>query len=113
MTVLIGTNDVNATFSQAWEDTYRKEQKLPEKPTLAWYRLNVERIIDRLQSETDAQIVLLDLPMLGEGLASDMNRRVADYNAVLEPSQLKTGDLPAFPRKTGRLVAAESYAATL
>ena len=83
MTVLIGTNDVNATFSQAWEDTYRKEQKLPEKPTLAWYRLNVERIIDRLQSETDAQIVLLDLPMLGEDLASDMNRRVADYNAVL------------------------------
>jgi len=45
VTILIGTNDVNATFSQAWEDTYRKEQKLPEKPTLAWYRLNVERII--------------------------------------------------------------------
>ena len=83
VTVLIGTNDVNATFSQAWEDTYRKEQKLPEKPTLAWYRLNVERIIDRLQFETDAQIALLDLPMLGEDLASDMNRRVADYNAVL------------------------------
>jgi len=84
VTVLIGTNDVNATFSQAWEDTYRKEQKLPEKPTLAWYRLNVERIIDRLQSETDAQIALLDLPMLGEDLASDMNRRVAEYNAVLQ-----------------------------
>jgi lysophospholipase L1-like esterase len=83
VTVLIGTNDVNATFSQAWEDTYRKEQKLPERPTLAWYRLNVERIIDRLQSETDAQVALLDLPMLGEDLASDMNRRVAGYNAVL------------------------------
>ena len=54
VTVLIGTNDVNATFSQEWEDSYRKEQKLPEKPTLAWYRLNVERIIDRLRSETDA-----------------------------------------------------------
>ena len=76
VTVLIGTNDVNATFSQAWEDSYRKEQKLPEKPTLAWYRLNVERIIDRLQAETDAKIALLDLPMLGEDLASDMNRRV-------------------------------------
>ena len=83
VTVLIGTNDVNATFSQAWEDTYRKEQKLPEKPTLAWYRLNVERIIDRLQSGTDAQIVLLDLPMLGEDLDSDMNQRVDDYNALL------------------------------
>ena len=97
VTVLIGTNDVNATFSQAWEDTYRKEQKLPERPTLAWYRLNVERIIDRLQAETDAQIVLLDLPMLGEDLASDMNRRVTDYNAVLQAScSGKTGDLPAF-----------------
>ena len=83
VTILIGTNDVNATFSQEWEDTYRKEQQLPEKPTLAWYRLNVECIIDRLQSETDAQIALLDLPMLGEDLASDTNRRVVDYNAVL------------------------------
>jgi acyl-CoA thioesterase-1 len=83
VTVLIGTNDVNATFSQAWEDSYRKEQHLPEKPTLAWYRLNVERIIDRLQSETAARIALLDLPMLGEDLASDMNRRVTDYNAVI------------------------------
>jgi acyl-CoA thioesterase I len=83
VTVLIGTNDVNATFSQAWEDSYRKEQKLPEKPTLAWYRLNVERIIDRLQAETDAKIALLDLPMLGEDLASEMNRRVAEYNALL------------------------------
>jgi lysophospholipase L1-like esterase len=83
VTVLIGTNDVNATFSQAWEDSYRKDQRLPEKPTLAWYRLNTERIIDRLQTETDAQIVFLDLPMLGEDLASGMNRRVADYNGVL------------------------------
>jgi len=83
VTVLIGTNDVNATFNQGWEDSYRKEQRLPQKPTLAWYRLNVERIIDRLQAETDAQIVILDLPMLGEDLASDMNRRVTDYNAVL------------------------------
>jgi acyl-CoA thioesterase I len=83
VTVLIGTNDVNATFSQEWEDSYRKERQLPEKPTLAWYRLNVERIIDRLRAETDAQIVILDLPMLGEDLASEMNRRVADYNAVL------------------------------
>lgn len=83
VTVLIGTNDVNATLSQEWEDTYRKEQKLPEKPTLAWYRLNVECIIDRLQAETDAQIALLDLPMLGENLASVTNQRVAEYNAAL------------------------------
>jgi acyl-CoA thioesterase I len=91
VTILIGTNDVNATFSQEWEDTYRKEQKLPEKPTLARYRQNVERIIDRLQSETDAQIALLDLPMLGEDLASDMNQRLADYNAVLHAVALEKG----------------------
>ena len=96
VTVLIGTNDVNATFSQEWEDSYRKEQKLPEKPTLAWYRLSVERIIDRLQAETDAQIVILDLPMLGEDLASDMNRRVADYNAVLRAIAIDKG-VPCLP----------------
>lgn len=91
VTILIGTNDVNATFSPAWEDTYRKEQKLPERPTLAWYRRNVERIVDRLQAETNARIALLNLPMLGEDLASAMNQRVAEYNAILRAVAAEKG----------------------
>ncbi|MBC8171339.1 MAG: hypothetical protein H7X77_06690 [Anaerolineae bacterium] len=84
VTLLIGTNDVNATFSQAWEDNYLKQQKLPEKPTLDWYRQNVERIVDRLKTETSARIAILTLPMLGEKLDSEMNQRVNAYNAVLQ-----------------------------
>ena len=115
VTVLIGTNDVNATFSQAWEDACRKEQRLPEKPTLAWYRLNVERSSIACKWETDAKIALLDLPMLGEDLASDINRRVARYNAALRAScGGKTGGVPAsFTKNYEPLLAAESHTAAL
>ena len=84
VTLLVGTNDVNGTQSQQWEDRYRKGQKIPEKPSLEWYRQNVERIVDRIQDETEAQIALLEIPMLGEDLESDLNQRVKTYNASLK-----------------------------
>ncbi|NTU82519.1 MAG: SGNH/GDSL hydrolase family protein [Chloroflexales bacterium] len=84
VTLLIGTNDVNATVSQAWEQSYREEQYLPEQPTLTWYCQNLEQIIDRLQQETAAQIAVLSLPMLGEHLESAINGRVRAYNAALQ-----------------------------
>jgi acyl-CoA thioesterase I len=84
VTLLVGTNDVNATFDQSWEDQYRKAQKLPEKPTLEWYSQNIESIIQRLQSETDAQLALLSLPMLGEDLDSEMNGKINAYNVSLK-----------------------------
>jgi len=84
VTLLVGTNDVNATFNQKWEDQYRKDQKITEKPTLEWYRQNIEEIIDRLQSETDAKIAIIDLPMLGEDLDSETNEKINRYNATLK-----------------------------
>lgn len=83
VTLLVGTNDVNATFSQKWEDQYRKDQNIPEKPVLDWYRQNIEEIIERLQSETNAKIAILDLPMLGENLDSETNAKIIRYNATL------------------------------
>jgi lysophospholipase L1-like esterase len=111
VTLLIGTNDVNATFSQEWEDLYRKEQNLPERPTLAWYRHNVERIVDRLRAETQAEIVLLDLPMLGEDLTSPINQTVRQYNVALRAiaAERQMICLPLHERLT--LLLPESHAA--
>ena len=83
VTLLVGTNDVNATYDDSWRANYRKVQSLPRDPDLAWYGENVAAILDRLTTETSARVFVLDLPMLGEDLHSDMNQRVDEYNAVL------------------------------
>lgn len=83
VTVLIGTNDVMATYDDTAANNYIREKVLPVRPTLAWYRENITLIVERLQAETGAEIALIDLPMLGEDLDSAMNARVAEYNAVL------------------------------
>jgi lysophospholipase L1-like esterase len=83
VTLLVGTNDVNATFSPTREASYRLGWHVPVKPTLEWYRQNVATILDRLAPETSARIAVLEIPMLGEDLSSEMNQRVDAYNAAL------------------------------
>lgn len=84
VTLLIGTNDVNATMSEQSTQRYIRGQGLPQSPDLAWYRKNVTRIIDRLQEDTHAQIAVLTLPPLGEDLNSEMNQRIVTYNDALK-----------------------------
>jgi acyl-CoA thioesterase I len=83
VTLLVGSNDVLATLSPAHEARYRRYQRLPQRPTLEWYLENVERILNRLATETRARLVVLELPLLGEDLDSEHNRRVESYNTAL------------------------------
>lgn len=102
VTLLVGTNDVLATLSAAHEARYRRYQQLPQPPTLGWYLDNVERILDRLATETHARLVVLELPLLGEDPDSEHNRRVQRYNAGLRErcAQRGVACLPLY----GRLV---------
>jgi acyl-CoA thioesterase I len=83
VTLLIGTNDVNAHFDDAWRARYRKDQKLPVDPSQDWYGEQVDQILRRLSDNTDARIAVLTIPPLGEDLDSRMNRLVNDYNTTL------------------------------
>jgi acyl-CoA thioesterase I len=83
VTLLVGSNDVLATLSPGHAARYRRYQRLPQRPTFAWYRENVERILDRLATETRARLVVLELPLLGEDRDSEPNRRVERYNLAL------------------------------
>lgn len=83
LTLLVGTNDVNAQFDHSWLARYRRNQELPVDPSVTWYAEQVDLILARLQAETDVELVVLDLPPLGEDLASRMNGLVGQYNAVL------------------------------
>ena len=80
VTILIGTNDVNATFDAK---SYRGKN-LPLSPTLDWYRLNLTTIASRLQEETNARIILLSLPVLGEDLSGVTNRKITTYSAAIQ-----------------------------
>lgn len=83
VTVLIGTNDVNATLDEKSQRSYRRGQRLPRRASLPWYEENMAAILDQLRAETDARVLVLDIPMLGEDLSSELNQRVNTYNASL------------------------------
>ena len=83
VTVLIGTNDVAATYSLANERMYRRHQGIRQAPTLEWYLECFDSILNRLRTETSARVAVLDIPMLGEDLDSEVNARVNVYNESL------------------------------
>jgi lysophospholipase L1-like esterase len=84
VSVLIGTNDANASLSEKNIRMMTRMKKLPTRPTIDWYRENLTAIVDRLTTETSARIALLSLPVLGEELGSPSVRRSADYSAVVK-----------------------------
>lgn len=83
VTLLVGTNDVNARFDARWLARYRKNQRLPVDPSVDWYGAQIDRVLTRLTSETDARVIVLDIPPLGEDLHSRMNGLVRDHNVRL------------------------------
>jgi len=64
-------------------EAYWRLQHIPQASALGWYTECVDEILTRLQSQTSARIAVLDIPMIGEDLTSDINRRVDSYNQAL------------------------------
>jgi lysophospholipase L1-like esterase len=89
VTILVGTNDVIATTSRMAEINYKLTKALPRKPTLDWYRENLEAIISNLQQRTSAKIALSSLPVLGEDLSSEPNQKIDRYNGVIRETAEK------------------------
>jgi lysophospholipase L1-like esterase len=83
VTVLIGTNDVNATLSERNLLRYQTFNHLPVPPTLEWYEQNLRTIITRLKTETRARLALLSLAVIGEDPEHEGFKRVFLYNEVV------------------------------
>jgi lysophospholipase L1-like esterase len=83
VTVLIGTNDVNATLSERNLLRYHAFNHLPVPPTLEWYEQNLRAIITRLKTETRARLALISLAVIGEDPGHEGFRRVFPYNEVI------------------------------
>jgi lysophospholipase L1-like esterase len=83
VTILIGTNDVNATMSERNLLRYKAFNHLPTEPTLTWYECNLGTIVKRLKQETHARVALLSLAVIGEDLEHEANRKVNLYNEAV------------------------------
>ena len=83
VSILIGTNDVNATMSERNLLRYKSFNHLPTEPTIEWYEENMTRIVQRLKRETEARLVLLSLAVIGEDLEHEANRKINLYNEVI------------------------------
>jgi lysophospholipase L1-like esterase len=83
VTLLVGTNDINATLSARNSALYGRLKRLPQAPSLHWYGECLNAILTRLREQTSARIAVFDIPMIGEDLGSLINDRVNEYNARL------------------------------
>ncbi|WP_370246843.1 SGNH/GDSL hydrolase family protein [Nocardioides sp.] len=103
VTVLIGTNDVNAHLDEAWRARYARTLPPGSEPTLAWYAEHLDLILQRLTAATGTRVAVLTLPPIGEDLTSRMNDLVRAYNAALVDVSARHG-VPVLPLHE-RLVA--------
>ena len=73
--VFLGINDVNASMGDEIADYYTRKKKLPVHPTLHWYTKCMEDIVGILRTRTKAQIFIISVPILGEDLSHEANKR--------------------------------------
>ncbi len=105
VTILIGSNDANATLSESAVKRYIREMRLPRKPDSAWFRANLAAICNRLKAGTRARIALLSLPPMGEEPGSDSYRRAAEYSRIIKETATaqKVDYLPLHEEMTRRI----------
>ena len=84
VTVLIGSNDANASMSEKNSRRAARMNKLTARPAIEGFGDNVAAIVDRLAAETSARIGLFSLPVLGEDIGSESVRRSRRYSEVLK-----------------------------
>jgi lysophospholipase L1-like esterase len=93
ITLLIGTNDVNATLSDSALKSYWDGGKIAKNhtPTFAEYQANYTAIVNRLKAETKAEIALLSLPPMGEILGDTANNRATEYSNFIRQTAENQG----------------------
>ncbi|WP_436699767.1 SGNH/GDSL hydrolase family protein [Nocardioides sp. BYT-33-1] len=66
VTVMIGTNDARASLPRFDVGRWRARKGLPTDPSPGWFRDCLGTVVARLRSETDAQVALASIPVLGQ-----------------------------------------------
>lgn len=80
VTILIGTNDINATMSPQKEKRYRQMKKIVKTPTYKDFRENIIAMIEALKEKTSAQIAIMSLPLISEDVQHSVNLKADKYS---------------------------------
>ena len=91
VTILIGTNDANASISRENAARSIRNMKLPRTPDREWFAQNLSGICRRLKSETGAKIALLSIPPIGESPQAPAFRASVAYSAVIRETARREG----------------------
>ena len=91
VTILIGTNDANAATSNEEAEDYVKRMKLPQMPTINWFRECLSNLVMTLQNETSASIALISIPPIGEKFNHPAFSISSEYVNVIHEIAYETG----------------------
>lgn len=92
ITILIGTNDVNATMGKVMEKRYQDLGRISKdtSPNFEDFKKNYIEIIGHLKTKTQAKIAVMSLPVMGEDLAHEANQKADKYSEFVK--QLATDE---------------------
>jgi len=90
VTVLIGTNDANASLKEENAERMMRRMRLPQKPTAKWFKENLLGIVAELRSRTNARIALLSLPPIGEDPNHAGVKRTGEYSQIIKDVSTET-----------------------
>ncbi|WP_416677242.1 SGNH/GDSL hydrolase family protein [Candidatus Pseudothioglobus sp. Uisw_016] len=80
--LMIGSNDVMASFNKKSGERYKSKNKLPEIPTYESYQKLLLKLLDKLNGTS--KIALCTLPPIGENKDSAINQHVRKFNDFIE-----------------------------
>ncbi len=85
VTILIGTNDVNATMGRVMEKRYQDLGKVSKdiSPNFEDFKKNYTEIIKQLKQKTNAKIAIMSLPVMGEDLTHEANLKADKYSEFI------------------------------
>tara|TARA_B110001454_G_C12691895_1_gene422649 strand:- start:836 stop:1684 length:849 start_codon:yes stop_codon:yes gene_type:complete len=81
ITIMIGSNDVMASFDKNSGERYKNNNKLPEIPTFERFKELLPELIDRLK--TVPKIAICTLPPVGEYKDSSVNNHIKKFNEFI------------------------------
>jgi len=91
VTILVGTNDVNATFGFQAAFGYIAAKRLPEAPGPLFFRECLTGIVRTLKRSTQAKIALFSMPPIGEDPGHYAYIRTEDYAEIVKEISVEEG----------------------
>ena len=80
--LMIGTNDVLGSFDTDSGLRYKKNNNLPEAPSLDKYKEQLSELIDKIAIQS--KVAICTLPPIGENMDSEVNKHVNEFNDYIE-----------------------------